>query len=134
MPHRGDTCRAFSPGALDLTTLPHQDHFYVRGTTDLWTVWIPLGNCPVEQGGLAVLTRSQRDGLLFHSGEGPGKEGVSVPENSIWSTMDYECGDVLMFNSLTVHRACVNSTKDRLRISADYRYQPSSQPTGRESV
>jgi hypothetical protein len=32
-------------------------------------------------------------------------------------------GDVLVFHSLTVHGALTNRTADRLRISADFRYQ-----------
>jgi hypothetical protein len=125
LPHRGDTCRAFSPAAVDLTTLPHQDHYYVRGPTDLWTVWISLGDCPIPLGGLAVLPGSHMQGLMFHAGERSGEQGVHVPKSATWLTADYFCGDVLMFNSLTVHRACPNTTCDRLRLSVDYRYEPS---------
>ena len=131
LPHRGETCRAFSPGAFDLTTLPHQDHYYVRGATDLWTVWIPLGNCPVPLGGLAVLPGSHLQGLMFHAGEKSGEQGVRVSESATWLTTDYVGGDVLMFNSLTVHRACPNTTSGRLRLSVDYRYEPSGHGSSR---
>jgi len=33
-----------------------------------------------------------------------------------------------MFNSLTLHRAAPNLTPDRLRLSADYRYRPQTDP------
>jgi len=127
MTRRGDICRVMSPGTPELTTVAHQDHFYVRGSERVWTAWIPLGDCPNELGGLAVLPGSHRRGLLPHFGDGSGRQGVEV-EDAVWATADYQAGDVLFFNCLTVHRACPNTTADRIRISADYRYQPASEP------
>ena len=118
-----------SPHTPEFTTPPHQDHYYVRGSTELWTAWLPLDDCPAEQGGLAVLPRSHTRGLLPHAGEGPGRQGATVPDDSEWATSDYACGDVLLFHCLTVHRALHNLTLNRLRISVDYRYQPASHPT-----
>lgn len=128
MPDRGNTCRVMSPRAPEFTTPPHQDYYYVRGSTELWTVWMPLGDCPTEHGGLAVLPGSHTCGLLPHAGEGPGRQGASVDDDSVWATSDYECGDVLMFNCMTLHRALDNVSADRLRVSVDYRYQPVGDP------
>ncbi len=48
--------RAVGPGA---GTLPHCDIVYMgRGTRDLWTLWTPLGDVDLEQGGLLLLERS----------------------------------------------------------------------------
>jgi hypothetical protein len=127
---RGDTCRVFSPGCPELTTLPHQDHFYVRGATALWTVWVPLGDCPVELGGLVVVPGSHAAGLQSHAGDGAGRQGVDVGPEVVWACADYRCGDVLMFNSLTLHRALDNRSADRLRVSADFRYEPETSPRG----
>jgi hypothetical protein len=124
--HQGDTVRLMSPAARDLTTPPHQDRFYVRRTDLLWTVWVPLGDCPVELGGLAVLPGSHRAGLREHAGEGIGRQGAGVSPDEAWATADYRCGDVLMFGCLTLHRAAENRTTSRLRISADFRYVPES--------
>ena len=121
---RGSVCRVFAPGRPELTTKPHQEYFYVRGTTDLWIAWLPLGDCPLELGGLALLPGSNHQGLLEHTGEGVAKYVAKIPEEATWATGDLECGDVLMFNCLTVHQAGDNQTADRLRISADFRYQP----------
>jgi hypothetical protein len=121
---RGDTCRVFSPNTPDLTTLPHQDRYYVRGEPALWTVWIPLGDCPIELGGLAVAPGSHREGLRRHAGEGSGRQGVEIPPGVEWNTVDYRCGDVVMFSGFTLHRALENRTADRLRVSADFRYEP----------
>jgi ectoine hydroxylase-related dioxygenase (phytanoyl-CoA dioxygenase family) len=131
---RGSTCRIMSPHATEFTTPPHQDHYYVRGSTQLWTVWMSLVDCPAQQGGLAVLPGSHMWGLLPHAGEGPGRQGVTVSDHNAWATADYACGDVLMFHCLTLHRALDNRTADRLRVSVDYRYQPSSHPAAEDLV
>ena len=128
MADRGNTCRVMSPRVPEFTTPPHQDYYYVRGSTELWTVWLPLGDCPTEHGGVAVLPGSRAWGLLAHAGEGPGRQGATVSDDSVWATTDYECGDVLMFHCLTVHRALENLSQDRLRVSVDYRYQPAVDP------
>jgi len=121
----GDTCRIFSAGAADLTTRPHQDAFYVGGHKELWTVWLPLDDCAVEKGGLAVLPGSHRRGLRVHCGEGSGRQGASVSPSRVWATAGYACGDALFFGGFTLHRACVNIS-DRPRLSADFRYRPAS--------
>ena len=76
---RGDICRLALPGAPDLTTPPHQDHWYTGGTTNLWTVWIALTETPLELGPLAVLPGSHVRGLLPHAGQGVGRQGVQGP-------------------------------------------------------
>lgn len=35
---------------------------------------------------------------------------------------------MLIFHSMTVHKALPNVTEERLRLSVDYRYQPASEP------
>ena len=60
---RGDICRVAMPSAPHLTTPPHQDHWYTGGTTNLWTVWIPLTELPLELGPLALLPGSHVRGL-----------------------------------------------------------------------
>jgi ectoine hydroxylase-related dioxygenase (phytanoyl-CoA dioxygenase family) len=37
-------------------------------------------------------------------------------------------GDAILFNCLTVHCALPNMTRDRVRLSVDYRYQPANDP------
>jgi ectoine hydroxylase-related dioxygenase (phytanoyl-CoA dioxygenase family) len=120
----GDVCRLAFPADLERTTRPHQDHFYTRGSTSLWTAWIPLGNCPATLGGLAVLPGSHVDGLLAHDGgEGEGRF-IELADDAPWAGADFRAGDVLLFNALTVHGARPNLTRNRIRISADYRYRP----------
>lgn len=120
----GDVCRLAFPNAPERATPAHQDHFYTRGATDMWTAWIPLGDCPPALGGLAVIPGSHAGGLLPHVlGEGHARS-IAVNDDSPWACASYRCGDVLLFNALTVHRARPNVTPDRIRVSADYRYRP----------
>jgi ectoine hydroxylase-related dioxygenase (phytanoyl-CoA dioxygenase family) len=114
---RGDVFRVTPPAAPDLTTPPHQDAFYLRASA--WTVWIPLGGCPLRLGGLAVVPGSHREGLLEH---GDGSSGAEVPAGARWASTDYGCGDVLLFSSLTLHGALENRSDGRLRLSVDLRY------------
>jgi ectoine hydroxylase-related dioxygenase (phytanoyl-CoA dioxygenase family) len=119
----GDLCRVVSPATPDLTTRPHQDVSYIRDSPGLWTVWMPLGDCPRELGPLCVLPRSHRNGLLPHQG---GVDGLPGFDDVEWATGDLAVGDVLMFSGLTVHRALDNVTAGRLRLSVDYRYVPAA--------
>lgn len=120
---KGSVLRVFSPNRPELTTPSHQDHYYIREMPDLWTAWLPLGECPAEMGGLALLPGSHRQGLLAHEGEGVGDHILGIPEDAVWASSDYGWGDVLLFNNLTVHRAGDNRS-DRLRLSADHRFRP----------
>jgi ectoine hydroxylase-related dioxygenase (phytanoyl-CoA dioxygenase family) len=122
-PTLGDVPRVAFPGAPDLTTPPHQDANYVRDEPDLWTVWIPLGDCPVERGVLALVPGSHRGGLLPHPPAGVATEGAAVPGDSVWAAGDLAGGDVVTFHGRTVHAACDN-VSDRLRLSLDFRYRP----------
>ena len=123
---RGDICRVALPGAPHLTTPPHQDHWYTGGSTNLWTVWIPLTETPLELGPLAVLPGSHVSGLLPHAGQGAGRQDVRVIER--FAAAPLAAGDAILFNCLTVHCALPNVTRDRVRLSVDYRYQPANEP------
>jgi len=123
MTRRGDICRIALPGALHLTTPPHQDHYYTGGTTRIWTCWIALDPTPIELGPLAVLPGSHRGGFMPHHGQ-----GIDLPDGVSWAASPLSPGDTILFNALTVHRALPNTTADRIRLSVDYRYQPSSEP------
>jgi ectoine hydroxylase-related dioxygenase (phytanoyl-CoA dioxygenase family) len=112
-PSAGDVCRLVSPGAIDLTTPPHQDASYLPA--DVWAAWLPIEDCPLELGPLAILPASHRCGILSHQ---------PSADDEGWCQSPLAAGDVIFFSSLTVHRALPNQTNDRLRISVDYRYRP----------
>lgn len=118
------------------TTPPHQDYRYIQGTTDVFTAWIPLGDCPPDLGGLRVLRGSHRRGLIPAIWREDLAVGIEVETDDTdpdWATASYQPGDVIVFHSLTVHGALPNRT-DRLRLSADYRYQLATDPLVRASL
>ncbi len=62
--------RAKTPG-IDTATTPHYDVVYMgRGTKNLWTSWTPLGDVPLDHGGLIILEGSHlKDDLRQTYGE-----------------------------------------------------------------
>jgi ectoine hydroxylase-related dioxygenase (phytanoyl-CoA dioxygenase family) len=93
-------------------------------------MWTPLGDCPMQLGGLAVLPRSHQRGFIEHHND-PAKKyaGDGLTEQQIdadaadWVAGDFAVGDFLIFHSYTVHKALPNVTADRIRLSTDNRYQ-----------
>jgi ectoine hydroxylase-related dioxygenase (phytanoyl-CoA dioxygenase family) len=108
----------------------HQDFPLIQGTPATWTAWIPMGDCPRDMGGLAVLRRSHHLGYLpIVKAEGAGNLAAQLcPFETDWATTDYEAGDVLTFPAFTVHRGMPSSRKDEVRLSLDVRYQSSAEP------
>lgn len=102
----------------------HQD-FAVSGVQDMLTTWLPLMDIPASLGGLAVLPGS-------HLGP-PQRPRLLRADEPGWATTDYRPGDVLLFHCLTSHAALPNHA-DRLRISADFRWQAADQPAPAELV
>ena len=100
----------------------HKDY---RSVQDMFTCWVPLGDVPHTLGGLAVQPGSHHSTQVrirpLHRLE-PG-----------WVTTDYEAGDVLVFHCLTTHAALPNQ-EQRMRFSAEYRWQLADQPVPRRLV
>ena len=73
LPHSRNICRLVFPDSVEHTTPPHQDNFYIGGSENTWTAWIPCGDCPATLGGLAVAKGSHQQGLLeYQDAVGPG--------------------------------------------------------------
>ena len=77
-PDAGDLCRVVSSDDPNHTTVAHQDRFYLPADALRWSVWVPLGTCPLAIGPLAVLPRSHQRGLLPHAGDVPWRHGVDA--------------------------------------------------------
>jgi len=129
--HRRKIGRITFPQNVAQTTATHQDWHYVRGTPETYTLWTPLGDCPRELSGLAVLQGSHKQGYLEHT-EFEGKKyaaaglaDTDIPqgENIEWHAADFQAGDGVFFHSHTIHKALPNLTPDRIRLSTDNRYQ-----------
>jgi hypothetical protein len=118
--------RLIFPHCERLTVHAHQDHRFMGGDPDCFTVWIPLHDCPLEAGPLQILDGSHRFGFQAHD-----DVNLHVPEiptervaGGDWVGGRINAGDVLIFHSLTVHAAGPNRSK-QLRISLDCRFQDS---------
>ncbi len=124
-PHPQKICRLWFPQFTEHTTPVHQDFVHFQGNYETYTCWTPLGDCPIELGGLAVVPGShQVDRVLeHHFSLGAGQLNVEMDAyEGEWHSSDYAVGDCLMFHSLTLHRALPNITADRMRLSLDNRY------------
>jgi ectoine hydroxylase-related dioxygenase (phytanoyl-CoA dioxygenase family) len=100
----------------------HKDY---RAVQDMFTCWVPLGAVPESLGGLAVLPGSQLTTRVRHRPLDRLESG--------WVTTDYEAGDVLVFHCLTTHAALPNR-QQRMRFSAEYRWQSSDVPAPQRVV
>lgn len=101
----------------------HQDFIGLQGTADAFIAWVPLGDCPKELGAVRVVPGSHHRGLRP-------QKGISVDPAEFtgqWAGADMRAGDVLVFHSLTVHKAPNNKT-DRIRLAVDFRYQSLMDP------
>jgi ectoine hydroxylase-related dioxygenase (phytanoyl-CoA dioxygenase family) len=129
----------------------HYDLVYLRGGTDrVCTSWIPIGDTPVEMGGLVYLEGSDAWGrrneaeYRAKSAHLPSEEQVSAynryTDNSgwldrdlarlaekldtRWLVADYEAGDMVVHSPYMVHASTVNLNPDgKMRLSTDIRYQ-----------
>jgi hypothetical protein len=133
------------------STPAHYDLIYLRGGTDrLVTAWIPVGDCPVEMGGLVYLENSHAVGVQMEAEfsrlnaslspeerisaynenmtEG-GWVSKDLPEmaekfDSRWLIADYEPGDVMLHSPFMIHAATLNESRAGIiRLSTDIRYQ-----------
>lgn len=117
-------------------TPPHQDYLHIRGTKDTYTAWIPMGDIPVELGGLAILAGSHASGELPVVSM-PGAGGAGIEDENLqgeWHSTEYELGDAIFVHSLCVHASRPNQFPDRIRLSLDYRYQPMSHEVDKTSL
>ncbi|MCU0650078.1 MAG: phytanoyl-CoA dioxygenase family protein [Gemmatimonadaceae bacterium] len=148
--HRRKLVRFTLPGDRKATT-PHYDLIYLRGGTErLCTSWIPIGDIPVEMGGLIYLERSHRWGRLAEeefrraAAALPPEERISAFNRHMnaeapletdlhalaarasgrWLAANYAAGDMLVHDPYLVHAATENhDPARRIRLSTDIRYQ-----------
>lgn len=121
--------RAIFPKRPEFTTSPHQAYPYVQGATEVFTMWTPLGDCPIEMGPLQVAEGSHKKGVMEFKITPNAAAGLEVvdPLESAWVSGDFAAGDVVIFHSMTVHKG-VDNQSNRLRLSVDCRFQRLSDP------
>jgi ectoine hydroxylase-related dioxygenase (phytanoyl-CoA dioxygenase family) len=113
----------------------HVDHTYLdAGSGEVATVWIPLGDCPLETGPLVYLEGSHRMGAeeldtLRQVTDRPGDSRplshdlgwVSERAGRRWRWADFRAGDVAVHSPHIVH-ASLDVRSDAMRLSADIRF------------
>ena len=119
-----------------IPTPPHQDFPLIQGTTNTWTCWFPIGDCPREHGGLSVLRGSHKNGVIpIRESRGPGGIAAQLcPSENDWVEGDFAAGDILTFSSQTVHKALRSQEKESIRLSLDIRFQPIHEPIDERSL
>ena len=134
--HPRHIVRMVTPHPALVPTPVHQDYPLIQGTPRSWTCWMPIGDCPVELGGLCVLRGSHRLGCLpIQVSGGAGNLAAQLcPGENDWVTTDYQAGDALIFPSYTVHKANPCRVPDQVRMSFDVRYQPADEPIEARSL
>ena len=148
--HKRKIIRFTHPGSENCTG-GHYDLIYLRAGTDRFcTSWIPLGDIPVEMGGLVYLEHSDAVGrqmeaefCIQNANLSPeerisaynrnmrenGWVSTNLPEmanrfNSRWLIGDYEAGDMVIHSPYMIHAATQNNDPlNRMRLSTDIRYQ-----------
>jgi hypothetical protein len=134
--HARNIARIIFPDNTKFTTPSHQDWVHIQGTQETYSAWIPLSDCPRELGGLAVLAGSHKSGLAEHR-EAYGAGGIGIDTERLpypWVASEFHLGDFVTFQSMTIHKGLHNITKDRIRLSVDFRYQGVSQPVVEGSI
>ncbi|MDA1191747.1 MAG: phytanoyl-CoA dioxygenase family protein [Candidatus Poribacteria bacterium] len=122
--HTRIICRVKYPNDPYDAVSPHQDFWYVKGSHETVTCWMPLMPMDETTGGLAIARGSHRLGVLEHeTGEASRFAGAAVNSDLLeWHRSDFEVGDAFLFSSLTIHQGLLNRSR-RIRLSVDYRYQ-----------
>jgi len=120
----------------------HCDGPYItRGTRNVWSTWIPLGDVPMINGPIMILERSHRLETLrdTYGRRDADRENLGwLSEDPIglqrslggrWLSADFKVGDVLLFGPDLVHSSLDNNSPVRhARLSSDTRYQLASDP------
>ena len=120
----------------------HFDHVYMnRGSWNVLTAWVPLGDVLIEAGPLLVVEGSNRyeDVIAQYRGVDVDLDGLpgSFPEDAIafarqrgtrLLTADFRIGDVILFDMFTLHGSCDNRMGGgQVRLSCDVRWQPANE-------
>lgn len=122
----------------------HCDTVYMGlGSQRLHTVWLPLGDTPVEHGTLTMCAGSNHLASFAKIRQTYGRMDVDRDRidgwfsrdpmeiveqfGGAWQTTDFKAGDVMIFGMYTMHASTTNLT-NRFRLSCDVRYQPASDP------
>jgi len=113
----------------DFEVFLHQDYCYHVGLPDKCSLFIPLFDCGIKEGGMSFYLGSHQCGYLGDAGE------IDASKFDKWEilTPQLKIGDVVIMNSLTWHKSGPNKTKAD-RVLFDIIIQPSNDPSGTELI
>jgi hypothetical protein len=116
--------RIATPRMLGFETPPHQDAYSHHAGPTMAGIWVALHDVDETMGRVQVLPGSHRGGVrpVFEAQGVGGVQCEIYPEDTHWHVSNFSKGDVLVFNSCTVHRAEPNTNPRRVRISVDTRF------------
>jgi ectoine hydroxylase-related dioxygenase (phytanoyl-CoA dioxygenase family) len=131
--------RHFNKGPL--SSRAHTDFDYMdKGSAHIITMWLPIGDCPVQSGGLTYLEGSHRiakEELQVLKSKRTDRPGDNRPISHDldwtaqqlggrrWLYSDYKAGDVAIHSPHLVH-ASLDTQTDFMRMSVDVRFLPKS--------
>ena len=113
--------------------------FMGRGTQNLYSCWTPFGDVSLDMGPIVFCIGSNRfdkvrqtygqsdvdrDLIQGHFSDKPNE--VVEKFGGYWATTTFAAGDVIIFSMFLMHASLVN-TSNRIRITADTRYQLASE-------
>lgn len=119
----------------------HSDIVYIgRGTRNLWSTWIPIGDVALDEGSLMLLDGSHLSHKLdTYWGLDADRDKVDwLSDDPLkiqhelggrWLTTEFSAGDVICFDTRLVHGSLDNvSARHRCRLTSDTRYQLACDP------
>lgn len=128
--------RHFTKGPL--SSRAHTDYDYMdQGSASIITMWLPVGDCPVESGGLTYLegshtiAKDRLDVLRARHTDRPHDTrpishdlGWTAKQlGGRWLYADFKAGDVAVHSPHLVH-ASLDTQTDLMRMSVDIRFLP----------
>ncbi len=138
--HRRKIIRHLRPGerGIGTATQAHYDLVYLReGTDRLLSLWVPLGDTPLEVGPLTYLegshhvyAREEAEGRARPAASmTPDLPSLAEQHDTRWLVAGLRAGDVLVHSPYIVHASLDNVDPGRrLRLSTDIRYQRAGDP------
>ena len=114
--------------------------FMGRGTPNLYSCWTPFGDVALDMGPIVLCLGSNRfdevratygksdvdrDLIEGHFSDKPLE--ILDKFGGRWATTTFSVGDVIIFSMFLMHASLVN-TSDKIRITADTRYQLAAEP------
>lgn len=130
--------RTAAPGSA--SPIHYDIVFMGRGTQNLYSCWTPFGDVSLDMGPIVFCLGSNKfddvretygkadvdtDLIAGHFSDNP----IEIVEKfgGRWATTTFEAGDVIIFSMFLMH-ASLRNTSNKIRITADTRYQLADEP------